>query len=399
MRCLLRLALLLSCGCPQAAGVRYPDLPRVGDGALHVVNFDVGQGDAVLVLYNGKSLLMDCGGSLHDPLVASRRLPRRLDALLGSRHIDYFLVTHYHQDHVGGPGRQRNRRDPAGIFSLVERDGVTIGTVLDRGYWNVGAPGATQKHFRAAVEEWMARGIVGEHRVVKPGDLIDMGGALRAEVVTASANGLLDRMQAIFPTFIEGAPPSENDYSVGVKLTLGNFEWFSAGDLSGKNVIRSYGPKRESYTDVESRVAESVGAVEVYRVNHHGSRHSTNKCFAQVLHPQVSVFSTGFNRYGHPDPDVYDRLKQYGDVFITGGADPKYEAHVAADIVYGDVEVLVAPDGARYWVNGKPYTALTDADEKARPDAWGLCQDRTGGPNLDPAAYEVQEHKGEAPSD
>jgi len=36
------------------------------DGALHVIAFDVGQADATLVIYKGKSLLIDCGIGVRD---------------------------------------------------------------------------------------------------------------------------------------------------------------------------------------------------------------------------------------------------------------------------------------------------------------------------------------------
>lgn len=354
--------------CLKPAGIRYPGLPGVSDGALHIINFDVGQADALLVIYRGKSMLVDCGSPMRAPNKPIRQIPRRLDALLGTRHIDYFVVTHYHQDHVGAPGNQPNRRDPMGIYALIERKGVTIGTLIDRGFWFIGEPGATQRHYESYSKRWLATGVAQTRRVVGPGDTIDMGEGLEVTVVSASGNGLLGQLQSMFPTFMQEARPSENDYSVGLKITHGDFEMFTAGDLSGKNVLRQYGPVRESYTDIESRVSHVVGPVEVYRVNHHGSRHSTNPCFGQVLRPQVSVFSTGVNRYGHPDPDVVERLDRYGDIYITGGVDPTLAHRIDPSFVVGDdVEILVQPGGARFWVNGKPYVSLSDAEELARP--------------------------------
>ncbi|MEM6734243.1 MAG: hypothetical protein AAF658_21950, partial [Myxococcota bacterium] len=265
-------------------------------------------------------------------------------------------------------------RIPAGIFGLVERGGVTIDTVLDRGQWSLGDAPTVRRHFDAGVKRWTTIGAVKRRRIVRPGDLIDMGEGLEVEIVSVSGNGYLERLRAQFPSLIENTPPSENDYSVGFVVRLGDFEFFSAGDLSGRSVLRKFGPKSQLYTDVESPVAELIGPIEVYRVNHHGSRYSTNPCFAQVLHPQVSVFSTGKNTYGHPDADVYDRLKGYGDVYITGGADERTYDYVAQDIVADDIEIVVAPDGAKYWVNGKEYPSFSEAAERARPNFRGKCE-------------------------
>lgn len=377
MKSLARLALLLSlltAGCLKPAGIRYPGLPTATDGALHVINFNVGQADAMLVIYNGRSLLVDCGAPLGQPELTAQRIPRRLDALLGHRHIDYFVVTHYHQDHFGSPGRPNQKRRPSGIFSLLENEGVTIGEIIDRGSWYLGPKTGSYKNYHRYLGQWLRSGVVGKRRVARPGDTIDLGFGIDVDIIASAGNGILDRLNSLYPSFIASTPPSENDYSVGIKITLGDFEMFAAGDLTGSNIIRQYGPVRASYTDIESSVAKTIGPIEVYRVDHHGSDHSSNPCFSQVLHPQVSIFSTGDgNRYGHPSAAVYKRLKSYGDVFITSGIAKKHPDSMRKDVVGDDVEVLVAPDGKRYWVNGLLYRSATEKEELARPRARRFC--------------------------
>ncbi|MEO1173885.1 MAG: MBL fold metallo-hydrolase [Myxococcota bacterium] len=364
---------LLACAC-SPVGVDRPGLPTAQDGALQIVVFDVGQADATLIHYKGRSMLIDAGSGQYDRQMASRRIPPRLDAIVGDRHLDYFMISHYHRDHIGIPGGLRSNRVPAGIFGLVERGGVTIDTVLDRGTFSLGDPPAVRGYFDRGVKRWMSVGAVKRRRIVRPGDTIDMGDGLEVEVISVSGNGYLEKLKAAFPTMIENTPPSENDYSVGVVVRLGDFEFFSAGDLSGRSVLRKFGRKSQLYTDVESPMAELIGPIEVYRVNHHGSRYSTNPCFAQVLHPQVSVFSTGRNTYGHPDADVYDRLKRFGDVYITGGADNRVIDYVLDDVVRGDVEIVVSPGGERYWVNGRAYHSLTEAAERTREGFRASCE-------------------------
>ncbi|MDP7038827.1 MAG: hypothetical protein QGI45_06705 [Myxococcota bacterium] len=361
--------------CLAPAGIRYPGLPDFSDGALHIINFDVGQADALLILYKGKSFLLDAGASRFEPHKGVQRIPRRLDAFLGNRHIDYFLITHYHADHIGSPGRQKHNRDATGIYGLIERQGITIGTVLDRGFWSLGKPTSTQKQYQKNFPQWLKSGAVQKRRELRPGDSIDMGDGVDIEVIAAAGNGYLDRLQALFPTLFSDYVPSENDYSLGVKLTFGDFEFFSAGDLTGQNALRRYGPIMASYNDMESRIANTIGPVEVYRVNHHGSANSSNSCFSQVLHPQVSVISTGPNSYGHPDPTIYNRLKDYGDVWITGGADDKVRHLVAADIVGDDVEIAVEPGGKRFFVNGVVYHSKSESEEEGREKYLAGCQE------------------------
>ncbi|OGQ91007.1 MAG: hypothetical protein A2289_00870 [Deltaproteobacteria bacterium RIFOXYA12_FULL_58_15] len=363
------------CACPKPAGIRYPNLPQTTDGALHIINFDVGQSDAMLVIYRGKSMLIDCGSPLTDPSRAARAIPRRLDALLGSRHIDYFVATHYHKDHIGGL-RTRNGK-ASGIFSLIEDHGITVGTLIDRGLWTVdGRKGDTQKAYEKTVPDWLASGKVTDRRSVTAGDSIDLGDGLSVTVIAAAGNGYLDRMASRYPDFVKKYPPSENDYSVVLKLTMGKFEFLAGGDLTGANSMRRFGRKGTTYNDIETVIADHVGAVDVYRVHHHGSAHSSNPCFVQVLHPTVSIFSTGENTYGHPNPDVFARLKAIGAVYISGGAAEPVRSEAGDALVGDDIEILVAPDGGRYWVNDEEYVSLADEEEAARPGARSSCINR-----------------------
>ena len=92
------------------------------DGRLHLVMLDVGQGDAILVVApSGATLLVDGGP---DPDVTLRRLGSALP--WWRRDIGTVILTHPHQDHVGG------------LPDVLRRFRVT--TVLDsgRGYANPG---------------------------------------------------------------------------------------------------------------------------------------------------------------------------------------------------------------------------------------------------------------------
>ena len=45
----------------------------------------------------------DCGSPLEDPERVLKVIPSRLQKLTGKRHIDYVVISHYHQDHLGNP--------------------------------------------------------------------------------------------------------------------------------------------------------------------------------------------------------------------------------------------------------------------------------------------------------
>ena len=362
-------------GCPKAR----PGWPRStrDDPRTYIILFDIGQADCMLVVHRGRAMMVDAGATwTREARHNFRDIPLKLEQLTGRRHLDYFVVSHYHQDHIGlhGVGPRAGVGD-LGLWGLINDYDITVDTIVDRGFMVIGKKIATQKHYEKAVIGWLRQGKIKRRKKVKAGDLLDMGRDLKVEVVAADGNGHLLRMVQLMPDFFKRFAPSENDYSIVLKITKGDFELSTGGDISGFNVTRYFSPDASmSYNDIESIIAADIGDIEVYHVNHHGSKNSSNPCFLRVLHPEVSLFSTGMNRYGHPNLRVYNALRKMGRAYITGGADPKIYDQVKADIIEKDIKVLVSADGSRYWVNGQPFRSLTEAQERKRPDYLATCK-------------------------
>lgn len=341
----------------------------ITDAPTRFVFFDLGQADGLLVLNEGKTLLIDAGESRErSDSDRFHVIGEVLEQLTGRRHLDGFLVTHYHRDHLGDPSRH------SGLWGLFD-DGVTVGTLYDRGsdIYGSGGKGDVQRDYETWVPQWLSSGKAKAHHVLKLGETIDLGPGLVAEVVAVNGNGRLTGLLKTDPGVLEAYPPSENDYSVALKFTAGDFELFTGGDLTGSTSLRDFRGHPEGYHDIESSVAQRVGDVEVYRANHHGSRHSSNACFLKVLRPEVSVISSGENSYGHPTPRVFEALTGYGRVFITSGSDPKVREKVRRSVVGDHVVISVERGGKRYSVNGRDYAASDEAQEAAVPDRVQSC--------------------------
>jgi len=268
---------------------------------------DVDQGDgALLISPGGETVLFDAGKDLK-----LRDCTKPLSYLdqLGIKQIDYVVVSHYHFDHIG-------------CIPDVLRQAPLQHDALDRGDHY---PGATYDTYVAAV---------GNHRkTANPGDTIQLDASTATPVVinVIALNG-----DGISTT-------NENDLSLTATITFGQFHSEIGGDLSGDNTA--------NYQDIETTVAPQVGHVDVYKVHHHCSPHSTNEKWLHDTSPTVGIVSTGdANGYGHPSADCLDRLHQAGvQTYWTEhghGAEPV----PGLDEVGGNIVVQVDPGAPTFTV-------------------------------------------------
>lgn len=88
---------------------------------------------------------------------------------------------------------------------------------------------------------------------------------------------------------------SSNDTSTAAILSYNNYKLFMGGDLSSK---------------YENKITENseFNDITVLKISHHGSKHSTSDYFLSNLHPKIAIISVGKNSYGHPSPEVLQRL-------------------------------------------------------------------------------------------
>jgi hypothetical protein len=98
---------------------------------LEIYVFELGQADATLVLGppdtagKRRSLLIDMGESGGDVQPDYVKVAGITEALLGEKHLNYFVATHFHADHLGGSHN--------GIAGLIQNAEFQIDTVIDVG--------------------------------------------------------------------------------------------------------------------------------------------------------------------------------------------------------------------------------------------------------------------------
>ena len=258
------IAILLLAG--QLAGAK-------ADGLLHVYVLDVGQGDAIFIVTpDGRQMLVDGGPD-------AQSITTALDALLppGDRKLDVVAATHLDSDHVGGL---------LGVLSRY-RAGVVLQSAAE-------APDA------ALYPQWRATLANHEHptAIVRAGH----GIALGRDVMLA----VLHPPQDEGPT---GRHHSANDGSIVMRLDYGEVSFLLTGDIEA---------------EVERQLAATAGEklrADVLKASHHGSRTSTTAEFLAGVAPRSAAVSAGRdNRFGHPHPEVMERLEAFvgsEQVFLT----------------------------------------------------------------------------------
>jgi hypothetical protein len=132
-------------------------------------------------------------------------------------------------------------------------------------------------------------------------------------VALLNANGK-DTLQADGVTPLSGdhtlqggsGPPSENDYSVAVKVSYGTWAYATAGDSDGEYNTSANG---YTYNNIEAKLGPLFGDVDTLRANHHGSDHSSSQTYLNQLKPEAVFISYGANSYGHPGNRMLDALR------------------------------------------------------------------------------------------
>ena len=257
------------------------------DDKLHVSFFDVGQGDAILIQTPSHQNILIDGGP--DPQKINLELSKKLP--FWDRTIDLMIATQPQADHI------------TGLVEILHR--YKVKQVLEPG---VSYNSSIYQEWLRLVEDKQIK-----HEIAKAGQEIELGEGVKLEVLNPPAE------------LFQGTSHDVDNNGMVIKLSWGKVSFLFTADIR----------EEAEFELIRQRV--SLGNT-VLKVAHHGSKTSTSSQFLAAVDPEVAVISVGAdNPFGHPSPEVVERLKE------RLGEDKVYRTDTN-----GTIEFIT--DGEKLWV-------------------------------------------------
>jgi beta-lactamase superfamily II metal-dependent hydrolase len=243
--------------------------------ALQIYFIDVEGGQSTLfVTPEGKSLLIDTGWTGNSGRDADRIAVAAKDAKISK--VDFVLITHYHDDHVGGAPQLAAK--------------IPVGTFIDHGENRETNSAGAQRVFAAYQELLASRKY--KHITAKPGEVLPITG-MQVRVVTADGQ-LIERPlpgggKENASCANAAKPPvdvTENPRSLGTLITFGKLRILDLGDLTSDKEMELMCPMNK------------IGAVDIYVASHHGSPNSGSAVLVHAVAPRVAIMDNGAKKGG-----------------------------------------------------------------------------------------------------
>ena len=234
---------------------------------LEITFLAVGEGDAIYIhTPEGEDIMIDAGDAKGGDVAYYTIRPFLLSR--GVDDLERVILSHSDDDHSGAvPYLAENF--PVEEYVLASAAEDTYADLLS-----------------LAAEE------NSEVTWVKKGDVIDLGGGVSLEV--------------LWPA--ETAEGEDNELSMVLRLTYGDFSALFTGDIEGSGLGALVGSDEELSADL-------------LKIPHHGSKNSYDEDFYRAVDADAVVISVGKNSYGHPADQVISYWeRQYADVYRTDEA-------------------------------------------------------------------------------
>lgn len=272
-------------GCCIGLFLIYGLFTQLPDGKLHLIFCDVGQGDAIVVVFpNGQDMLIDGGPNNRVLTCLGNNRP------FYDRTLDLVVATHPQEDHIGG------------LVEVIKRYKVK--------HFATVAVAHTSKTF---ADLWLQ--IKQKHvpsRFLYEGEIIKINNVsidvlwpdrewLLDQAVSDDRSGLVDSTEMI------DTKTNLNNFSLYLHLKYQHFDalFTGDGDVTMQNLLD------------KTNLLRLEASIEVLKVPHHGSKTALSATIINLLRPKTDVIQVGKNSYGHPNNETIKSLQSFGNVFRT----------------------------------------------------------------------------------
>lgn len=253
--------IIVSCACLLVLIISV--IPIRNDN-LEVIAFDVQNADAFLIKTpKNKYFIIDTGkaayngGSSQAKVIILKYLKDR-----GIKNIEGLIITHFDNDHSGGA---------VDLINNLKIKNIYINSMVSDSY--------TSKHIFDAFKKKNITPILAKNN----------------ETIY-SENSLTIKT---YRAFLK----SDNENSIMTLISYNNFDELFMGDAG-----------IEAFEFVKGKIPSSK--VEVLKVGHHGANGVVSNEMLNTLKPDVSIVSTGQNKFGHPTKVTLDTLRNT-DIYRT----------------------------------------------------------------------------------
>ena len=234
----------------ETNSLKYANL-NINQNELNIFYLDVGQGDSTFITINGCNMLIDSGNDQDGYYIVQFLKAQNIDK------IDYFILTHCDEDHIGGaykilnelqietlymPNKENDTQTYERLLKAIERNNINV---------NKNLKASKETQYKIGNASW--------------------------KVLSVDAKNNL------------------NDSSIVIELDYANTKYLFMGDAT---------------TKVEEMV--EWNEVDVLKVAHHGSKTSSTEEFLKEVNPKIALIGVGKNnKFGHPSKEVLDRLNRF----------------------------------------------------------------------------------------
>ena len=255
-----------------------PPITSAFEGEMTVHFINVGQGDAILMETPlDKTILIDGG-----PPKAGEKVVSYLQEQ-GVETIDLIIATHPDKDHIGGLPQVMKR------FNVKE--------ILDTGKVHI------TKTYYQYTQEIRKQGI--PVRLAEVNQEVPVDSSVQIEILNANK-----KVQ------------SNNQSSIALHVNYGKVDFLLLSDIE----------KRQEKKMIEQKEIEA----EILKIAHHGSKTSTSQRLLEAVNPQAAILTySKNNKFGHPVPQVIDRLNETNALIYSTAA-------------FGDI--VIETNGEHYFI-------------------------------------------------